>query len=285
MRIPLTLLSLLALTYAQAVTDIVVPESEAPAGCENSRVGSFQITIQNVSSTTESTSAVAASTFAKRLEHAPVPIIKPLPLLPRQLAGILTTTLVGGVLVDQANRTAYIASNYQFQFDAPPQAGAIYTGGFSLCSNGSLALGGSTVFYQCLSGSFYNLYDRNWAEHCVPVFFLAIGGPGQVFSTQPPEPVSTGPSEATIANGGGTQSMNSTTTAGIGGSSTATAMSTSGASGGASSTAGGQPSATAGGAGDASSASSDGLAVPTGVSAAQKMLGWAAGLVGALVVV
>jgi hypothetical protein len=57
----------------------------------------------------------------------------------------------------------YIAANYQFQFDAPPQAGAIYTTGFSLCSNNSLALGGSAIFYQCLSGSFYNLYDRDWA--------------------------------------------------------------------------------------------------------------------------
>lgn len=61
------------------------------------------------------------------------------------------------------NLFQYIAANYQFQFDAPPQAGAIYTTGFSLCANGSLALGGSAIFYQCLSGSFYNLYDRDWA--------------------------------------------------------------------------------------------------------------------------
>ena len=57
----------------------------------------------------------------------------------------------------------YIAANYQFQFDNPPQAGAIYTTGFSLCANNTLALGGSAIWYQCLSGSFYNLYDRDWA--------------------------------------------------------------------------------------------------------------------------
>jgi hypothetical protein len=284
MRISLTttLLSLLTLTYAQAVTDIVVPESPTPEGCQNSRVGTFTITIQNVTGPTESTSAVASTTFAKRYE---VPAIKPLRLLPRQAAGVLTMTLNGGVLVDQANRTGYIASNYQFQFDAPPQSGAIYTGGFSLCSNGSLALGGSAVFYQCLSGTFYNLYDRHWAEHCNAVYILAIGGAGEVFSTQPPEPVSTGPSEATIANGGGTQITSSMTgpTVGIGGES-ASATATGGDGEATATESGGEASATGEG-GEASSSSSDGLAVPTGVSGAQKALGWAAGIVGALALV
>ncbi|KAL8946900.1 MAG: hypothetical protein Q9222_006762 [Ikaeria aurantiellina] len=81
----------------------------------------------------------------------------------------LTLTLAGGVLTDSKGRTGYIASNYQFQFDAPPQAGAIYTAGFSACSNGTLALGGSNVFYQCLSGDFFNLYDRSWAPQCSPI--------------------------------------------------------------------------------------------------------------------
>ncbi|KAL8730710.1 MAG: hypothetical protein Q9166_003902 [cf. Caloplaca sp. 2 TL-2023] len=83
--------------------------------------------------------------------------------------GTLAITLADGVLKDAQGRTGYIASNYQFQFDAPPQAGAIYTSGFSACSNGTLALGGSNVFYQCLSGNFYNLYDRQWAPQCSPI--------------------------------------------------------------------------------------------------------------------
>lgn len=54
----------------------------------------------------------------------------------------------------------YIAANYQLQFDeGTPQNGALYTSGFSVCGN-KLALGKSTVFYRCLSGNFYNLYDR-----------------------------------------------------------------------------------------------------------------------------
>lgn len=83
--------------------------------------------------------------------------------------GVLNLTLADGVLLDSEGRTGYIASNYQFQFDKPAQAGAIYTSGFSVCGNGSLALGGSNIFYQCLSGSFYNLYDRNWAPQCSPI--------------------------------------------------------------------------------------------------------------------
>uniref|UniRef100_A0A0D6QVZ1 Cell wall mannoprotein PIR1-like C-terminal domain-containing protein n=1 Tax=Araucaria cunninghamii TaxID=56994 RepID=A0A0D6QVZ1_ARACU len=86
----------------------------------------------------------------------------------------LQMTLSGGVLTDNMGRTGYIAANYQFQFDGPPQAGAIYTAGFSVCGNGSLALGGSAVFYQCLSGDFYNLYDRDWAAQCVPITINSV---------------------------------------------------------------------------------------------------------------
>lgn len=81
----------------------------------------------------------------------------------------LEISLNNGILTDSVGRTGYIAANYQFQFDKPPQAGAIYTAGFSLCANGSLALGGTNVFWQCLSGSFYNLYDRDWAAQCSPI--------------------------------------------------------------------------------------------------------------------
>lgn len=86
----------------------------------------------------------------------------------------LALTLRDGVLTDSRNRTGYIASNFQFQFDDPPQSGALYTAGFSLCGNGSLALGGSAVWYQCLSGDFYNLYDRYWAAQCEEVTISSL---------------------------------------------------------------------------------------------------------------
>ncbi|KAL6803320.1 hypothetical protein GGI42DRAFT_24161 [Trichoderma sp. SZMC 28013] len=81
----------------------------------------------------------------------------------------LLLTLENGVLKDAKGRTGYIASNYQFQFDAPPQAGTIVASGFAVCQDGSLALQGKTTWYQCQSGNFYNLYDRKWAPHCQAV--------------------------------------------------------------------------------------------------------------------
>jgi hypothetical protein len=41
-------------------------------------------------------------------------------------------------------------------------------------------LGGSAVFWQCASGTFYNLYDRYWAEQCEPALIVALpcGGDG-----------------------------------------------------------------------------------------------------------
>jgi hypothetical protein len=106
--------------------------------------------------------------------------------------GYLTVTLANGVLTDSQQRIGYIASNYQFQFDGPPQAGAIYTAGFSVLSNSSLALGSSAVFYQCYSGGFYNLYDRHWAAQCEPVLLDIIpcsstsqAGVGQKTDGQP----------------------------------------------------------------------------------------------------
>ena len=93
--------------------------------------------------------------------------------------GTLQLTLQGSVLKDAQGRTGYIASNYQFQFDNPPQAGAIFTSGFTICSNSSLGLGGSNIFYQCRSGDFFNLYDRFWAPQCSPVTInlLELAGP------------------------------------------------------------------------------------------------------------
>ena len=81
--------------------------------------------------------------------------------------GILQLNLENGILTDHWGRIGSIVSNRQFQFDGPPpQAGAIYAGGWSITPDGNLALGDQDIFYQCLSGSFYNLYDRWIAEQC-----------------------------------------------------------------------------------------------------------------------
>ena len=64
----------------------------------------------------------------------------------------LTVYLENGVLRDSQGRQGYIADNYQFQFDAPPQITPYAVSGFAACSDGNLSLNGSPVFYQCRSG-------------------------------------------------------------------------------------------------------------------------------------
>ncbi|KAK3693217.1 hypothetical protein B0T22DRAFT_35389 [Podospora appendiculata] len=143
------------LVAAQGVTDKIAPTASVPSDWQPSIDGTFEIAI------------VHPAAPQKR------------GLAPQKRAecsgnGILVAKLQDGVVTDAQGRTGYIASNYQFQFDEPPQAGAIYTAGFSHLPNGSLALGDSTVFYQCQSGNFYNLYDRYWAAQCSPAHIQVI---------------------------------------------------------------------------------------------------------------
>ena len=100
-----------------------------------------------------------------------------------------------GVLTDSKGRIGGVVANHQIQFDGPPsQAGTIYNSGWSVCSNGSLALGPSAIFYQCLSGTFYNLYNTPAGADCEAVIITVIpcsgsapGGVSQSAVTQASE--------------------------------------------------------------------------------------------------
>ncbi|KAM0144851.1 hypothetical protein ACHAP3_000887 [Botrytis cinerea] len=129
MKTSLVVVAGLASVASAQVTALITPTASAPDGCATSYSGAFQISTVNVSS------------VAKRQQKR------------ADCSSSLAVTLSDGILKDQQDRTGYIASNTQFQFDGPPQTGAIYTGGWSVCSNGSLALGGSSVFYHSAAGS------------------------------------------------------------------------------------------------------------------------------------
>ena len=89
-------------------------------------------------------------------------------------ANNLEITLHDSVLKDTHERWGAIVANHQFQFDGPiPQAGTIYSAGWSI-KDGYLYLGDSNIFYQCLSGDFYNLYDENVAKQCSAVKLSVI---------------------------------------------------------------------------------------------------------------
>ncbi|CZT50740.1 uncharacterized protein RSE6_11783 [Rhynchosporium secalis] len=174
MQTAFTLAALASVAFAipQGGASNKAPSAPSPAGCSQNYNGDFQITVVNGSTT--ATPKRQASSCGKE--------------------GVLTTKLANGVLTDSKGRIGSIVANYQFQFDGPPpQAGALYTAGFSVCGNGSLAIGGSAVFYSCASGDFANLYDRAWAPQCLPVFINALpcgsgSGVGQQPDGQPSVP-------------------------------------------------------------------------------------------------
>lgn len=145
-----SLASTIPSVFAQAVPEGIAPEAPPPPGCKQTVNGNFTIGI-----------AVFVSNKARRETVAEASV------------NALQCTLKDGILRDPYGRTASIVANYQFQFDGPPQAGAIYTGGFSVCQNSSLALGGSTVWWRCMSGEFGNLYDRSIGAQCNQVRIVA----------------------------------------------------------------------------------------------------------------
>lgn len=66
----------------------------------------------------------------------------------------LQMRVTNGVLTDQVGRIGAVVSNRQIQFDGPPaQSGSIYTGGWSVCDDGTLALGPQKFFFACESGT------------------------------------------------------------------------------------------------------------------------------------
>jgi len=162
-----------ALASAQGATytgPTVTPTAPAPAGCTGTSAGTFELSVANIS-------MAMSKVKVSELDHGNVSRNQSLTFLPFQRQSqdnALLITLKNGILTDSEGRIGYIASNYQFQFDFGGQAGEIYAGGFSMCANNTLALGGSAIFYECLSGNFYNLYDRSWAPQCKPVYLDTI---------------------------------------------------------------------------------------------------------------
>ncbi|KAL6941938.1 hypothetical protein ACO0QE_003101 [Hanseniaspora vineae] len=89
--------------------------------------------------------------------------------------GTLKITLEDSILRDEKGRIGSIVANRQFQFDGPPpQAGAIYAAGWSITQEGNLAIGDEDVFFQCLSGEFYNLYDEHVGSQCEPIYLQVL---------------------------------------------------------------------------------------------------------------
>ncbi len=171
----------------QAVTSAIAPNQSSPPGCSPNYDGTFEIGPVNISSSTKRS---LDQVCFDPLPTCPVHVSTDVHLQRNTQLGI---TLKNGILTDPQGRTGYIAANEQFQFDGPPQAGAIWTAGFSVCQNGSLALGSDVIWWKCLSGDFYNLYFKSIGGQCIESYLIThpVGGAGG------PAPISNSPTTST----------------------------------------------------------------------------------------
>ncbi len=139
-------------TGSASVTSASSAESSS---VESSPAVTSAVTSSSVSNSTTSTTA------SESAESSVVPSVA------CYNSGDLAMTLKEGILRDAKGRIGSIVANQQFQFDGPPpQAGAIYAAGWSVTPDGNLAIGDNDVFWQCLSGDFYNIYDENIGSLC-----------------------------------------------------------------------------------------------------------------------
>jgi hypothetical protein len=96
----------------------------------------------------------------------------------------------------------------RFQFDPEPQPNSKQNGGFSLCSNNTLALSGGiprpfgdTTFWQCLSGDFYNLYSDSQGMQCLKIYIQAVMASGSASASGSQAPASQTPAVSQIPDG------------------------------------------------------------------------------------
>ncbi|CDO92319.1 unnamed protein product [Kluyveromyces dobzhanskii CBS 2104] len=153
-------------TTAAAVSQI--GDGQIQATTKTTAPGVSQIGDGQIQATTKTTNSAAATEISSIDDLLSAESCKN--------AGTLQMTLKDAVLTDGSGRLGAIVANRQFQFDGPPpQAGTIYAKGWALTPEGNLAIGDNDIFYQCLSGDFYNLYDESIGAQCSPVYLQAIG--------------------------------------------------------------------------------------------------------------
>ncbi|KAL8986693.1 MAG: hypothetical protein Q9177_004034 [Variospora cf. flavescens] len=141
-------------TLAAAVT------AQVPEGCSPNFEGSFITEPVNITN--------APGQFDKRQETVTINEVCADP-------GASTFTLSDSVLTDRQGRTGAIVGQGQFQFDENVQVDSRYVNGFSICGNGSLAIAGTTIFYQCLTRDengdpFNNLYQTSQGGQCNEIY-------------------------------------------------------------------------------------------------------------------
>ena len=69
-------------------------------------------------------------------------------------------SLIDGILIDPEGNMGVISSSEQLEFDAVAQTGASYNSSFTVCENGSVALGNIAIWYLCPSDGAVGIFIR-----------------------------------------------------------------------------------------------------------------------------
>ncbi|KAL6932663.1 hypothetical protein ACO0OL_004145 [Hanseniaspora opuntiae] len=156
-----------------AVSQITDGQVQATTKTSSTETAASQITDGQIQATTATSSASDAT--AQPSEATSSASGSGITSVSCKNNGTLAMLLNDGVLTDEKGRIGSIVANRQFQFDGPPpQAGAIYADGWGITPDGNLAIGDEDVFWQCLSGDFYNLYDTEIGGQCKPVHLEVV---------------------------------------------------------------------------------------------------------------
>jgi hypothetical protein len=86
-------------------------------------------------------------------------------------------TLSNGILRSRQNNAGYIASDSRLYFRYPFQSNTALDASFSICSNASLAFGGSTVFHKCFIDESFGIFNEPIGILCSPIFIGVVGTP------------------------------------------------------------------------------------------------------------
>ncbi|CAI8494683.1 unnamed protein product [Hanseniaspora opuntiae] len=158
-----------------AVSQITDGQVQATTKTSSTETAASQITDGQIQATTATSSASEATSATSSSEATSSATGSGITAVSCKNNGTLAMLLNDGVLTDEKGRIGSIVANRQFQFDGPPpQAGAIYADGWGITPDGNLAIGDEDVFWQCLSGDFYNLYDTEIGGQCKPVHLEVV---------------------------------------------------------------------------------------------------------------
>ena len=128
---------------------ILTPSATPPAGCQETFDG--KISLEAINATTTNNRDLGAIECGGKS---------------------CSFTLKNGVLKNNDGETEYVDLDYELSFYKNPlNHDALYTGGFSICANRTLMLGGSALWWRC-PGDY--LYWIQQGDGCYPELLNAV---------------------------------------------------------------------------------------------------------------